>query len=1795
MAKNRILDDGITKSYLKKKRIERLLKVATPLAAVVVFCVTYWLILPATAMQKQLICGKEEHVHTEDCYETQIIPGHYETERVEVDDTDDDYKDAELEEDDAAGDSVSDSVVIEDVIVDDVVEVGEPVNVEEAAISQAVFLGNSAESVDNTDTGSYGLIRTEHTRTETVEHWVPEHEEKVLICGLEEHTHNDSCYDAEAKAESPYHCGYDYEHIHGEVCYYEDGSLKCTLVEHTHTEECLNDTTSAAAGLLGVSQEDIEAGNVTVTYEDAGASYLLKADITDTDPEEYTWQWQYSLNGQDPWNNIEGATEITYEVKKDSEAMNWYIRFRGVKVDEASPVALLQSSVNSGNSAMVASPSNYDATIEVEEVTEIEDDEDLVLFEYENYEALGRLIEVKSNTITPLALLKASPAPTPLSDNETSGVKSGSKEWRDDSVVNITMTYASDKVTSDIESLYKGIDADDGKISVDKSVLYNDNDYYEFGSYDQDEFSVTLSAMAQQVLYPDTEQYNTPLDVVLLVDTSSSMYNGGQTRWSAASNACNTIVDKVMSYHPGNRIGIVTFNTYSTEILPLSRYYVGKNTKEDLSKYQNTTTGYGSGTQQFLEWPTEKNPSTHYLRTKGYGKTSDNASVLRYAQDTLYKVTKEVNDIVRDKEDKDPEKGFVTKYLNDDNENVEYKKALAGAPVNKEAIFAQGTYTQGGFKAAYEQFLEVAGKVQYYDESIGGYVTKEPDTQYYDESLQAYVTRKPVVIFISDGEPYSYVAGTTDEAWKNLNELPVWNTNTTYSVEADYYSILTGNTVKDKISQLYTPDAVFYSIGMGIKKDGNGNPQPDYAHTVAVLNPSSGNVAYCKTVGSASGASNKAQVAGGLHDRLTASGNPLGSNYAYVKEGFYEENYTTEQLTALIDLIVNNERLTKNYISSFKVQNSFTDSIVISDPIGEGMEIKGTSDVPNFLVLRAMDSNNPGTFRTFAGVLSEAESTDNEKVYRFGDNEIYIKKGVTVNTNNIKATVKKTNDVYDLMWELPWEAIPEISKYVSKLTGQTGSGNTEYQFELPIRLLYKVGLTDQSKKEIDNPQDTNDKVYYTNRYTENGESGNAGAVVYPAIKNTYYDMSTTISPKNKGKDNNPTETRGTYYEGKITEVTPGSGLKIENVLGNNGKLTFSTEKSLEKLKVKKIWTDEKDIKNHPEVVITLTDRNDSTGTKSITLPFDNKWEYVFEGLNNDHVYSLSEGSVKGYVLEGIEEVSDSSGSYWKITNAPKDKVDLAVTKQWEGTDSADKKEVTVHLYKGTSGTPVSGEIVYESNGSGGTTPVIRKLNAENGWTAEIKDLPRLEEGAYYISEDVSNLEGFSVTYEGGSTVTIQVGDKTYTAVEAEPYETVTVKNTRVQKINIEKVWSDETDYDHTQDVTVNLYRVPSEKVAELVGEPVVLKKGTEWKGAFENLPRLTDGSKYGIAEVVPEGYRVDYYNGTNKKDYTECTIKDSDPEEKVNVVLLSNDEFTSDALSLTIQNTRVQSITVTKNWVDKVLGEKTSYEVVIGLYKNTNNESVPAVSKIKEITLNAGNGWTDSFSDLEAPGTGESYYLYEEPKAGYQVEFKVGDSVVAALPVKLAGSQVTMMPVAKNTTKPFNTSVSVTNTKEYIDVKVKKNWEGKASQEEILIDIYKVKDGKAEIATRTILVEGVKTTEELKNIPIKSTSGWSETFTLEKPEAESKYYVVEHPVNCYVTTYTTGSETIVIGEGADAKGVAAGLITLYANGAPVVDSDGNAVVIKNAAGAELPMTGGIGTAPIYALGALLMCGLLFLL
>ena len=197
---------------------------------------------------------------------------------------------------------------------------------------------------------------------------------------------------------------------------------------------------------------------------------------------------------------------------------------------------------------------------------------------------------------------------------EPSDEKTGDTSFTDpdDPTVSVPGKYYSDKATSDIE---KGFDLDDyelnkendGKILTDKSVVYMDDDYGAFGSYDDNTFGITLSALGQEYEMPYEDAVRTPVDVVFVLDVSGSMTTnkdgGDSSRVQKMVEACNVSIKEIMEDHPANRIGIVLYATGAWKLLPLDRYtaeadqYLRVN--EITGKQQNDSTK--SYTIHFLE------------------------------------------------------------------------------------------------------------------------------------------------------------------------------------------------------------------------------------------------------------------------------------------------------------------------------------------------------------------------------------------------------------------------------------------------------------------------------------------------------------------------------------------------------------------------------------------------------------------------------------------------------------------------------------------------------------------------------------------------------------------------------------------------------------------------------------------------------------------------------------------------------------------------------------------------------------------------------------------------------------------------------------------------------------------------------------------------------------------------------------------------------------------------------------------------------------------------------------------
>ena len=231
--------------YNKKRRKKvRRYKMFTVLAAVVVFCTTYSLIMPAITMETPQ-CGMEEHIHGDGCYEKTLIctqdentEGHTHGDECYTVTTERELTCGKEECASVEGHTHSDSCY---------------------TVTQVPKY--KTETVEHTEEGTdeegnpITVTTTEEVQVEDGYDEVSE-----LTCGYEEreavegHTHDDSCYTEvehrELTCTEP-----ETGHVHGEECY--EKKLICELPEHTHDDSCYPEKNEDSEDVPPADGEDV--------------------------------------------------------------------------------------------------------------------------------------------------------------------------------------------------------------------------------------------------------------------------------------------------------------------------------------------------------------------------------------------------------------------------------------------------------------------------------------------------------------------------------------------------------------------------------------------------------------------------------------------------------------------------------------------------------------------------------------------------------------------------------------------------------------------------------------------------------------------------------------------------------------------------------------------------------------------------------------------------------------------------------------------------------------------------------------------------------------------------------------------------------------------------------------------------------------------------------------------------------------------------------------------------------------------------------------------------------------------------------------------------------------------------------------------------------------------------------------------------------------------------------------------------------------------------------------------------
>ena len=440
----------------------------------------------------------------------------------------------------------------------------------------------------------------------------------------------------------------------------------------------------------------------------------------------------------------------------------------------------------------------------------------------------------------------------------------------------------------------------------------------------------------------------------------------------------------------------------------------------------------------------------------------------------------------------------------------------------------------------------------------------------------------------------------------------------------------------------------------------------------------------------------------------------------------------------------------------------------------------------------------------------------------------------------------------------------------------------------------------------------------------------------------------------------------------------------------------------------KTWndSDNQDGKRPESITVNLLADGKITATKTVTAT-DN-WTYSFTDLpkyanGQEITYTVAE-----------EEVTDYTTTYdgSNITNSyTPGKTSATVTKIWNDAENQDGKRpesITVSLLA-----------------DGKETGKTVTLSAENNWTQTVSGLPEKAEGKAieYTWTEETLPEGYKLT-DNSKTGTVTTLTNTY--VPETTFITVT------------KNWDDADNQDGKRPESIIVNLLANGEIA--ASQTVKADEAGNWTYTFKDLPKYANGKEitYTVTEEAVEGYEtsVDGFNITNayttettevkgSKTWNDSDNQDGKRPESITVRLLANGEekdsqtvtadengnwtysfenlpkyeagkeivytvtedavadYTTEITGYDITNSYAPgktSVTVTKAWADNDdRGGHRPKEIKVQLKADGENSG-------EEITLNAENKWTYTWSELDEKKAGKDIvYTVEEigKTAGY--------------------------------------------------------------------------------------------------------------------------------------------------------------------------------------------------------------------
>ncbi len=223
-----IVSTYVNKFLHERKERYRLLAVVAVLALLVAGGVFWRLHYTGVALTNEVNCGKEEHEHTEECYEEVLVCGFDDEEgHTHTDACYETQKTLICGQEEQEGHTHTDACYT--------------VIPSELICGQEESAGHThSESCYDGEGNLICVLEESAGHVHSSACYSPE--ERALTCGMEEsagHVHSEDCYQTERVLICDLEEGETAEHEHTEDCYEEQ--LVCELEEHKHTIDCMSD------------------------------------------------------------------------------------------------------------------------------------------------------------------------------------------------------------------------------------------------------------------------------------------------------------------------------------------------------------------------------------------------------------------------------------------------------------------------------------------------------------------------------------------------------------------------------------------------------------------------------------------------------------------------------------------------------------------------------------------------------------------------------------------------------------------------------------------------------------------------------------------------------------------------------------------------------------------------------------------------------------------------------------------------------------------------------------------------------------------------------------------------------------------------------------------------------------------------------------------------------------------------------------------------------------------------------------------------------------------------------------------------------------------------------------------------------------------------------------------------------------------------------------------------------------------------------------------------------------------